>query len=79
LVDVVVTNADGQSGTLAQAFNYLTVQTPVPAFNRVFVVVEENQSFGSVVGTGMPFLTRLANRYGLAMNYFANTHRSIGY
>jgi hypothetical protein len=78
LVDVVVTNADGQSGTLAQAFNYLTVQTPVPAFNRVFVVVEENQSFGSVVGTGMPFLTRLANRYGLAMNYFANTHPSIG-
>ncbi len=26
----------------------------------------------------MPFLNTLANRYGLAVNYFANTHPSIG-
>ena len=26
----------------------------------------------------MPFLNKLADRYGLAVNYFANTHPSIG-
>src|SRR4030095_14865804 len=26
----------------------------------------------------MPYLTRLANRYGLAVNYYANTQPSIG-
>jgi hypothetical protein len=78
LVDVVVRNPDGQSGTLLQGFNYVQTQAALPAFDRVFIVVEENQSFANVVGSGMPFLTRLANRYGLALNYFANTQPSIG-
>jgi acid phosphatase len=51
----------------------------VPLFNNVFVVVGENQSYGSVIGSSsMPYLNALANRYGLAINYFANTHPSIG-
>jgi acid phosphatase len=49
----------------------------VPAFSRVFIVPLENQSFANVQG-GMPFLNKLASRYGLAVNYFANTHPSIG-
>jgi acid phosphatase len=42
-------------------------------------VVEENHSFSSVIGNpAMPYLNGLANQYGLATNYFANTHPSIG-
>ena len=78
-VDVVVTNTDGQSGTKTQAFTYVTPQTAVPAFDRVFIVADENQSYASVIGSAsMPYLNQLANRYGLAINYFANTHPSIG-
>jgi acid phosphatase len=49
----------------------------VPAFDRVFVVVLENQSFANSTG-GMPYLNKLAGRYGLAVNYFANNQPSIG-
>jgi acid phosphatase len=78
-VDVVVTNSDGQSGTLAQGFTYTTPQQPLPPFSRVIVVVLENQSYESVIGSAaMPYLNTLANRYGLATNYYANTHPSIG-
>jgi len=77
VVDVVVTNTDGQSGTLVQGFSYANPQAAVPAFDRVFIVALENQSFANAQG-GMPFLNKLAGRYGLAVNYFANTHPSIG-
>jgi acid phosphatase len=77
VVDVVVTNPDTQTGTLVQGFSYANPQPTVPAFNRVFIVALENQSFANATG-GMPFLNKLANRYGLAVNYFANTHPSIG-
>jgi hypothetical protein len=51
----------------------------VPASKHVFVVVEENHSYSSVVGnSSMPYFNSLANRYGLATNYYANTHPSIG-
>jgi len=78
-VDVVVTNPNAQSGTSTGGFTYFTPQTAVPLFDRVFIVVAENQSFGSVSGSSsMPYLNALANRYGLAVNYFGNTHPSIG-
>ena len=77
VVDVVVTNPDGQSGTFAQGFSYANPQAAVPPFDRLFIVALENQSFANAMG-GMPFLNKLANRYGLAINYYANTHPSIG-
>jgi phosphatidylinositol-3-phosphatase len=49
----------------------------VPAFSNVFIVALENQSYANAIG-GMPFLNKLAARYGLAIDYFANTHPSIG-
>jgi len=76
-VNVGVTNPDNQAGNLASAFTYFDPQPAVPAFDRVFIVTLENQSYANALG-GMPFLNRLANRYGLAVNYFANTHPSIG-
>jgi len=51
----------------------------VPASSHVFVVVEENHSYSSVIGnSSMPYLNSLASKYGLATQYYANTHPSIG-
>jgi phospholipase C len=51
----------------------------VPRFKHVMVVVEENHSYSHVIGnSAMPYLNQLAKSYGLAVDYYANTHPSIG-
>ena len=51
----------------------------IPASSHVFVVVEENHSYSQVIGSSsMPYLNSLASKYGLATQYYANTHPSIG-
>ena len=51
----------------------------VPPSSHVFIVVEENHSYSSVIGSSsMPYLNSLAKQYGLATQYYANTHPSIG-
>ncbi|MGE5205685.1 MAG: alkaline phosphatase family protein [Chlamydiota bacterium] len=51
----------------------------MPQFGQVVLVVEENHSYSSVIGnSAMPYLNSLAQRYGLATNYYANVHPSIG-
>ena len=51
----------------------------LPLFSHVFVVVEENANYTSVVGSpSMPYLNGLISSYGLATQYYANTHPSIG-
>lgn len=51
----------------------------VPAAGHVVVVLEENHSYGSIIGnSSMPYVNALASKYGLAVNYYANTHPSIG-
>jgi acid phosphatase len=51
----------------------------VPLHGHVLIVVEENKNYATVVGTGaMPYLDTLIARYGLATQYYANTHPSIG-
>jgi phosphatidylinositol-3-phosphatase len=50
----------------------------VPQFAHVFIVVEENHSSSQVIGQPtMPYFNSLANQFGLATNYFANTHPSL--
>lgn len=51
----------------------------IPLFQHVFVLVEENQGYAQVIGNrkDLPYLNELADRYGVATNYFANTHPSI--
>jgi acid phosphatase len=45
----------------------------------VFIVVEENTNYANVVGnSSMPYLNKLAQQYGLATQYYADTHPSIG-
>jgi hypothetical protein len=51
-----------------------------PLFGHVVLVVEENHSYSEVIGNTahMPYLNSLATQYGLATQYFASTHPSIG-
>jgi hypothetical protein len=43
------------------------------------MVVEENHSYSEVVGNPvMPYLNSLVSQYGLATQYFANAHPSVG-
>ena len=68
-------------GFVASCFLFLVTSASgqVPASNHVFVVVEENQSYISVVGNPvMPYLNGLISQYGLATQFYANTHPSIG-
>ena len=77
--DVVVVNADRQSATLSTGFSFTSTVGQTPHFGHVFVVVAENHSYTSVIGNAvMPYLNDLASRYGLATNFYANTHPSIG-
>ena len=51
----------------------------IPVFGHVVLLLEENHSYSSVIGnSSMPYLNSLAQKYGLATQYFANTHPSIG-
>lgn len=51
----------------------------LPPINHIFIVMEENHSYSEIIGSGaMPYLQSLADRYGLATNYYGNTHPSIG-
>jgi acid phosphatase len=51
----------------------------VPSSNHVVLLIEENHSYSSVIGSSsMPYLNTLASKYGLATQYYANTHPSIG-
>jgi phosphatidylinositol-3-phosphatase len=43
------------------------------------LVLEENHGYSSVIGSSaMPYLNQLASQYGLATQYYADTHPSIG-
>ena len=51
----------------------------LPVFKHVFIVLEENHSYSSVIGKpSMPYLNSLATTYGLATQYYANTHPTPG-
>jgi len=57
----------------------ITAPAPLPRFEHVFVVVEENEGYDEVIGNtkDLPYLNELAAKYGVATNYFANTHPSL--
>jgi len=57
-----------------------TPTTPSTApFGHVFLVALENANYTDAIGSSsMPYLNSLANKYGLATQYYADTHPSIG-
>ena len=50
----------------------------IPVMGHLFIVVEENTDYASVTSSSMPYLDSLAGAYGLATQYYADTHPSIG-
>src|SRR5215472_9018246 len=50
----------------------------MPQFGHVFIVMGENSTYSRTYSSKMPYLTSLANQYGLATRYLADTHPSIG-
>ena len=51
----------------------------LPSFGNVVIVVGENTDFStSYNSANMPYLTSLANQYGVGVNYYSDTHPSIG-
>src|SRR3954463_11656607 len=64
---------------LVLIFLSICATAQIPASKHVVMVLEENHSYSSVLGSSsMPYLNSLANKYSLATNYYANTHPSIG-
>jgi len=50
----------------------------VPLVAHVFIVVEENHAYSSVIGNpAMPYTNSLAQQYALATQYYANRHNSL--
>lgn len=73
--------ASGPGGTTkSSAVVNVTPPPPgVPSSNHVVLVVEENHMYSDVIGSGaMPYLSSLASKFGLATQYYADTHPSIG-
>lgn len=75
--------ATGTGGSAESSVTVTVTGTPpppgVPQFAHVFLIVEENHSYSDVIGSSsMPYLNSLASQYGLATQYYADTHPSIG-
>ncbi len=74
-VTATSTQDTSQSGAAS-----VTVQLQTPQSNHVLMVMEENQSYATVVGntSDWPNLNNLISNGALATNYYANSHPSIG-
>jgi phosphatidylinositol-3-phosphatase len=73
----------GCSGSNASSGNDTNDNPPsspsASPFGHVFLVALENANYSDVIGSSsMPYLNGLANQYGLATQYYADTHPSIG-
>lgn len=72
----ITATCEGVPGTAA-----ISVTSPTTGsrrFSHIVIVLEENTSYSSVIGsTSMPYLNGLASQYGLATNYYADSHPSL--
>jgi phosphatidylinositol-3-phosphatase len=61
----------------SQAYPSPTAANVLPAFKHIYVIILENQEYGSIVGaSAAPYLNSLMARYGLTTNFYAETHPS---
>lgn len=78
---IEVSDSAGISASSMLSITFASAPPPPPSapFGHVIVVVEENTNYSDVIGnSSAPYLNGLANQYGLATQYYANTHPSIG-
>ena len=76
--NITVTATSSQNASVMGSAN-ISVQAQVPASKHIVMVMEENQSYSSVVGnvSAWPHLNELIGRGALPTNYYANAHPSI--
>jgi hypothetical protein len=80
LVSFVLSSGAGCGGG-SSALSGPQTGTPglFPQFDHVVLIVEENHGYLDVIGnSSMPYLNSLATQYGVATQYYANTHPSMG-
>lgn len=76
---LVLVGCGGTNGVSSPLAPSQGAPNPAPQLAHVVLVVEENHSYSDVIGNAnMPFLNSLASKYGLATQYFADVHTSIG-
>jgi acid phosphatase len=55
----------------------VTPTNGIPAFRHIYVIIMENQEYSSIVGSKQaPYLNSLIARYGVATDFYAETHPS---
>jgi len=76
----VTVSATSTQDTTKSGEATVAVQLTVPSSKHVVLVMEENQSYSTVVGatSAWPNLNNLIAKGALPTNYYANTHPSIG-
>lgn len=68
-----------QTVLLALTLSFAASAQTVPQFKHVIVIPFENHSYSQVVGnSAMPYFNQLADQYGLATGFYAQTHPSLG-
>jgi acid phosphatase len=79
---IQVKDSTGATTSAGFSINITSPQPPPTStapFGHVFLVALENTNYTDVIGSSlMPYLNGLANQYGLATQYYADTHPSIG-
>ena len=71
--------ADSVGNKSVAGFSVIITPASQGPFGHIVIVLEENKDYLSVVGTtAMPYLNTLISQYGLATQYYATTHPSIG-
>jgi hypothetical protein len=77
---IQVSDSAGATASAGFSITITTSQPPLTApFGHVYIVAEENTNYTDVIGTSaMPYLNSLVSQYGLATQYYADTHPSIG-
>ena len=71
--------ADSVGNKSVAGFSVIITSASQGPFGHIVIVLEENKDYLSVVGTtAMPYLNTLISQYGLATQYYATTHPSIG-
>lgn len=79
LLLVLIASPGGTRLTAASESNPSAISSTDVQVQHVFVVMLENHSYSSVIGSSsMPYLNRLAKSYAYAKSYYANTHPSVG-
>lgn len=76
----VTVTATSTQDTTKSGTTTVTVQLQIPQSTHVVLVMEENQSYATVVGqtSVWPNLNRLISAGALPTHYYANSHPSIG-